>query len=132
MDNLPAVRKTKQEVGTLYQKQVGPDPLSIYSEQGLLSRALQDRWPIPEETKQEAIAQVTEIIHNSNAYSVNTRLKAIRNLIHMEGLNLKQMSILMPKHHIHVVASELSDEELETAILEAAETIQERRFIDNT
>ena len=57
------------------------------------------------------------------------KLQAAKALTSMDGNDLKLLSILMPKQHIHREASDLDDRELENAILAEAERIKaDRQF----
>lgn len=99
-----------------------------------LSRALVNRWPIPDEVKAAALEAITNIIQMKNPThprALNTilklKLQAVKVLGQLDALNVKLISAFIPKQVVHLKPEEMSDEELEEAILIKAESIKNNR-----
>lgn len=82
------------------------------NEQGLLSRALSQGWPISEQVKQEAIESCQRIINNPDS-DPSLKQKAIANIIKMDRNNISILQTIMPKQHIHRDVRDIPDEDLD-------------------
>lgn len=96
-------------------------------DQTMLRKAVINRWPISEETRERAIASIKQILSlpDKTKY-IDLKLKALRNLAIFDKINTQLCIATMPKQHFHMHVSDLTDEELEARIIEEARLIQQK------
>jgi len=116
MENFPIA-------GKVYEKRM-PGKLSednsLLADHRLLTRALTNRWPISDETKRNAMFAIERILKlpMDNPHNLRLQSQAIKNLALLDSLNVKMITAMMPKHIVHHNPTEMSDEELDAAIVQ--------------
>ena len=108
-----------------------PEQYPTKRDQRLLSRAIKERWPIPEDTKQRALNSINEILKlPTNQNNISVKMAAIGNLTKIDNLNVKMEIAAMPKHVIHRQIADLTDAELTAAIISLAEEMNVAKLIE--
>lgn len=83
----------------------------------LTRKAIRERWPVSDDARARAVLDTEQVLKTPDIDN-KTRLLAIRTLLQMDALNLKEKEIeekSKPKHMIH---TNMSMEELEASIKE--------------
>ena len=104
------------------------------ADQKMLHQALLKGWNITEKVKDDALTAIQDVLNitalkechrrgfasEDDSKLIALKMMAVKNLALLDSLNIKRISILMPKNVVHHKAENLSDEELNKAILETA------------
>lgn len=95
----------------------------------MLGRAIIERWRIDEHLRNVVIESVKYIMELPNDGNEKLKLKAIQNLAMLDKLNVEMMKAFIPQQHIHMNVQDLTDEQLERAILEQADKIKAEKAL---
>lgn len=85
--------------------------MSTMAEQQVIKQAVKERWPVSNAARLAAVKDTEKII-NDPSIEAKLRMTAVRNLLEMDKVNLKETEIRdrrLPKHVIH---TNLSTEDL--------------------
>lgn len=96
--------------------------MSTKVEQKVIKQALQERWPVSNAARLRAVED-TESIIGDKSVEAKLRMTAVRNLLEMDKVNLKETEIRdrrMPKHVIH---TNMTTEELLLEVKRKAELL---------
>ena len=89
-----------------------PQEFSTLADQRLLSNVLKiNRWNIPDEVRANAVNECAKILEN-DAATPTLKQTVIRNLASLDAINIKFLSLIVPKKVEHIQITDLSDSEL--------------------
>lgn len=95
-----------------------PKEFSTLDDQRLLSNMLRiNRWNIPDSVRENAVKECAKILENPMSTAV-IKQTAIRNLASLDAINIKFLSLIIPKKVEHRQISDLSDEQLKKELFD--------------